>query len=166
MFKTLLCPYDTYRLIETHHSQKQWVSTKLQIFKGFLAQNLRFLYYTPQLQNTEKCSKTVQKCRENIQRVTEHPFLHLVKKTWSYHDYRAFYDKKCKKFTFFAILVVFWVKTDVFCTIHPNFKIPENAQNDPKMSGKHSESDWTSPFSPREKIMVISWTSHFLWQKM
>jgi len=71
------------------------------ILKLFFCSKSKFLHYTPQLQNTEKCSKMIQKCRENIQRVTEHPLFHLVKKSWSYHQYRAFYDKKCKKNHFF-----------------------------------------------------------------
>ena len=135
-------------------------------FKGFLGSEPTFLHYTPQLQNPQKCSKIIQKCRENIQRVTEHPLFHLVKKSWSYHEYRAFYDKKCKKLTFFAILVDFWIKIYVFGTIHPNFKILKNAQKWSKNVGKTFRERRTFPFSPRNKIMVVSWIPCFLWQKM
>ena len=114
-------------------------------FSGFLGQNRRFLYYTPQLQNTRKCSKMIQKCRENIQRVTEHPRFHLVKKSWSYHEHRTFYDKKCKKIHFFCILhdfeALFLLKIQVFTLYTPTSKYRKMLKNDPKMSGKHSESD-------------------------
>ena len=59
-----------------------------------------FALYTP-TSKYPKMLKNHPKCRENIQRVTEHPFFHLVKKSWSYHEYRAFYDKKMQKIHFF-----------------------------------------------------------------
>ena len=91
----------SYQEYSAFYDKKCWKNDFFCNFSGFLGSKPTFLYYTPQLQNTEKCSKTVQKCRENIQRVTEHPFLYLVKETWSYHNYRAFHDKICKKTLFF-----------------------------------------------------------------
>ena len=114
-------------------------------FSVFLGPNRRFLYYTPQLQNTRKSSKMIQKCRENIQRVTEHPRFHLVKKSWSYHEHRTFYDKTCKKIHFFCILhdfeALFLLKIQVFTLYTPISKYRKLLKNDQKMSEKHSESD-------------------------